>query len=209
MVCDCAIFTFCVSRRRRKMYCGHARLCLRVCVCVCLSAAACPHYWTDPDETWDSGKGCLPVVHWWANLQSVHGLRCYGNMTCWGRRFQRSTTRSEKKWRRAKFCQGARAPENVYITWQPRRRPNIVWLASDERRRCTKDGKTRNPLKFARVPQTRQQISTGRSSPYCGDMWRTSKAKQWLSRQRPWQRPLVAGYWQYLHSVGRPLKPPP
>ena len=24
--------TFCVSRRRRKMYCGHARLC--VCVCV-------------------------------------------------------------------------------------------------------------------------------------------------------------------------------
>jgi len=29
------IITFCVSRRRRKMYCGHARLC--VCVSVCLS----------------------------------------------------------------------------------------------------------------------------------------------------------------------------
>ena len=29
------LVTFCVSRRRRKMYCGHARLC--VCVCVCLS----------------------------------------------------------------------------------------------------------------------------------------------------------------------------
>jgi len=29
------------------MYCGHARL------CVCLSAAACPHYRTDPDVTWD------------------------------------------------------------------------------------------------------------------------------------------------------------
>ena len=27
---------------------------------------------------------------------------------------------------RAKFCQGARAPENVYIVYQPRRRPNIV-----------------------------------------------------------------------------------
>jgi len=27
------IVTFCVSRRRRKMYCGHARL----CVCICLS----------------------------------------------------------------------------------------------------------------------------------------------------------------------------
>ena len=30
--------TFCVSRRRRKMYCGHARLC--VCLSVCLSV--CP-----------------------------------------------------------------------------------------------------------------------------------------------------------------------
>jgi len=31
--------TFCVSRRRRKMYCGHARPCvsLSVCLCVCLS----------------------------------------------------------------------------------------------------------------------------------------------------------------------------
>jgi len=29
------LITFCVSRRRRKMYCGHARLC--VCVCVCVS----------------------------------------------------------------------------------------------------------------------------------------------------------------------------
>jgi len=29
------VVTFCVSRRRRKMYCGHARLC--VCVCVCVS----------------------------------------------------------------------------------------------------------------------------------------------------------------------------
>ena len=38
------IVTFCVSRRRRKMYCGHARL----CASVCLSAAVCPHYCTDP-----------------------------------------------------------------------------------------------------------------------------------------------------------------
>jgi len=30
------VVTFCVSRRRRKMYCGHARLC--VCLYVCLSA---------------------------------------------------------------------------------------------------------------------------------------------------------------------------
>ena len=33
------VITFCVSRRRRKMYSGHARLCvcLSVCVFVCLS----------------------------------------------------------------------------------------------------------------------------------------------------------------------------
>jgi len=43
------LITFCVSRRRRKMYCGHARLC--VCVCVCLSADACLQYCTDPNVT--------------------------------------------------------------------------------------------------------------------------------------------------------------
>ena len=57
------------------MYRGHARL------CVCPSAAACLHYCTDPDVTWRSGRGCPLVVHCWADLQSVHGLRCYGNIT--------------------------------------------------------------------------------------------------------------------------------
>jgi len=37
--------TFRVSRRRREMYSGHARL------CVCVSLAAFPHYCTDPDVT--------------------------------------------------------------------------------------------------------------------------------------------------------------
>jgi len=53
----------------------------RVCLPVCLSAAACPHYCTDPDVTWGSGRGCPLVVHYFAYLQSVHGLRCYGNIT--------------------------------------------------------------------------------------------------------------------------------
>jgi len=66
--------TFRVSRRPREMYCGHARL------CVCLSAAACPHYCTDPDVTWGSGRGCPLVVHYWADLQSMLGMRCYGNI---------------------------------------------------------------------------------------------------------------------------------
>jgi len=51
----------------------------RVCVSVCLSAAVRPHYCTDPGVTWGRGKGCPLVVHCWADLQSAHGLRCYGN----------------------------------------------------------------------------------------------------------------------------------
>ena len=27
------------------------------------------------------GRGCPLVVHYWADLQSGHGLRCYGNIT--------------------------------------------------------------------------------------------------------------------------------
>jgi len=65
--------------RRRELYCGHARLCVRLCVY--LSAAACPHYCTDPDVTWGHGRGCSLAVHYWEDLQSVHGLRCYGNIT--------------------------------------------------------------------------------------------------------------------------------
>jgi len=51
----------------------------RVCVSVCLSAAVRPHYCTDPDVTWGRGRGCPLVVHYWADLQSVHRLRCCGN----------------------------------------------------------------------------------------------------------------------------------
>jgi len=52
-----------------------------VCLSVCLSAAIRPHYCTDPDVTWGRGRGCPLVVHCWADLQSGHGLRCYGNIT--------------------------------------------------------------------------------------------------------------------------------
>jgi len=59
--------TFPVSRRR-EMNIGHTGLCL----CVCLFITACPHYCTDPDESWGNGSGCPLVVHNWADLQSVH-----------------------------------------------------------------------------------------------------------------------------------------
>jgi len=54
-------------------------VCVWLCVCVCLSMATCLHYCADPDVTWGSGRGCPLVVHYWVVLQSVHGLRCYGN----------------------------------------------------------------------------------------------------------------------------------
>ena len=50
-------------------------------VCLCACPRPCPHYCTDPDVTWGSGRGCPLVVQYWADLQSVHGLRCYGNIT--------------------------------------------------------------------------------------------------------------------------------
>jgi len=34
----------------------------RVCVSVCLSAAACLHYCTDPDVTWGNGMATLKCV---------------------------------------------------------------------------------------------------------------------------------------------------
>jgi len=51
-----------------------------VCVTVCLPLAAFPHYCTDPDVTWQNGRGCPLFVHYWADLQSVHGFRCYYNI---------------------------------------------------------------------------------------------------------------------------------
>ena len=50
-----------------------------VCLSVCLSLAALPQCNTNPDVTWGTGRGCPLVVHYWADLQSVHRFRCYGN----------------------------------------------------------------------------------------------------------------------------------
>jgi len=50
-----------------------------VCLCVCLSLAAFPHYCTDPDVTWRI-VGVPLVVHYWADLQSVHGFHCCDNI---------------------------------------------------------------------------------------------------------------------------------
>jgi len=57
------------------MYIGHTHVCLYVC----LSVAAF-YNCTDPDVTWENGRGWPLVVHYWADLQSVHGFRCYDNI---------------------------------------------------------------------------------------------------------------------------------
>jgi len=74
------VIIFRVNRRRREMYCGHARLC--VCLSVCLSVRGrMPMLLHGPGCNLGSGRGCPLVVHYWADLQSEHGLRCYDNIT--------------------------------------------------------------------------------------------------------------------------------
>ena len=51
-----------------------------VCVSVFLPVAAFAHYCTYPDVTWGNGTGCPVVVHYGADLQSVHRFRCYDNI---------------------------------------------------------------------------------------------------------------------------------
>ena len=77
------VITFGVSRIYDAKCIVVTRVCVPVCLCVCLSVRGrMPTlFCTDPDVTWRSGRGCPLVVHYWEDLQSVHGLRCYGNIT--------------------------------------------------------------------------------------------------------------------------------
>jgi len=68
------VITFHMRHSQGEMYSGHGHL------CVCLSLAAFPHYCTDPDVTCGNGSGCPVVVQYWADLQLVHGSRCYDNI---------------------------------------------------------------------------------------------------------------------------------
>ena len=59
-----------------------------MCLCVCLSDSVClsvhgrtPTLLQIPGCNWGRDRGCPLVVQYWADLQSVHGLRCYGNIT--------------------------------------------------------------------------------------------------------------------------------
>jgi len=50
------------------MYSGHG------CLCVRLSLAAFPHYCTDLDVSWESGRGCPLVVHYWVDCNRWTGF---------------------------------------------------------------------------------------------------------------------------------------
>jgi len=52
------------------------------CLSVCLSVRGrTPTLLHGPGCNLGRGRGCPLVVHNWADLQSGHGLRCYGNIT--------------------------------------------------------------------------------------------------------------------------------
>jgi len=57
-------------------------VCVSLCLCVCLSVRSrIPTLLHGPGCNLGSGRGCPVAVHYWVDLQSVHGLRCYGNIT--------------------------------------------------------------------------------------------------------------------------------
>jgi len=59
---------------RGEMYIDHDHL------CVCLSVPRhIPTLLHNPDVTWGNGRGCPLIVHYWEDLQSVHGFRYYDN----------------------------------------------------------------------------------------------------------------------------------
>jgi len=55
--------------RRREMYSGHGRL----CVCPLSNSKTSA-------RTRMNGRGCPLVVHYWADLQSVHDFGCCNNI---------------------------------------------------------------------------------------------------------------------------------
>jgi len=71
---SCFLVTFRVRHSWGKMYTDHSSL------CVCLSLAAFSHYCMDPNVSWGNNRVCPIVVHYWADLQSVHGFHCYDNI---------------------------------------------------------------------------------------------------------------------------------
>jgi len=64
----------------------------------------------DPDVTRGNGRGCPLVVHCWADLQSVHGFRCYDNIhVCRLIELYTANAYSVKREMSASFCTPCKA----------------------------------------------------------------------------------------------------
>jgi len=69
------VITYRVRRSRGEMCIGHSRL------CVCLSVPhSVPTLLHRPECNLGYGSRCPLVGHYWADLQSVHGIRSYDNI---------------------------------------------------------------------------------------------------------------------------------
>jgi len=56
-------------------------VCVTACLSVCLSARRrIPTLLHGPGCNLGNGRGCPLAVHYWADLQSVHGFSCYDNI---------------------------------------------------------------------------------------------------------------------------------
>ena len=66
----------------RNVLWSRASVWVCLCLCVCLSVRSrITTLLHGPGCNLGSGRGCPVVVHYWVDLQSVHGLRCYDNIT--------------------------------------------------------------------------------------------------------------------------------
>ena len=71
-----SVITFRVRRVRGEMHIGHGRL--SVCLSVPRRIPTLLH--GSRCNFGENGRECPLVVHYWADLQSVHGFRCYDNI---------------------------------------------------------------------------------------------------------------------------------
>jgi len=95
-----------------------------------------------------------------------------------------------------------------WLPWQhplePRNRlciDRIAWPGNSPPRIKERVTSYHRPGSYEYVYSPQRQNSEHKSNQYSYSL---QKGKKWL----PWQRPLGAGYRQYMHSVDRPLKAP-
>jgi len=79
LVLALCLVTFRVRRSRGEMYIDHGRQCVFVSACVSVCPRRMPTLLHGPGCNLRNGRGC-PLVHYWADLQSVHGFRCCDNI---------------------------------------------------------------------------------------------------------------------------------